>query len=282
MSEHPLIHLRVVAKPNIWGPAVQISIYGFGVAATAFILPDLLTRVQGLRDLQIGYTLNWIALPQFVLVPLAAILLRRTDARLLIAFGFALIAYGSWLATGLTHDWVGQDFLPSQIIEAVGLAFGITTLIVFGVSNITPAEAATIAAVIQTARLLGNEAGGALVQTFVRVREQVYSNLTGLHFVIGSHRAERAVTQVRGAVRRPSDRGRRPDFAKLFVDWQFHPPRSLCPRLHRRVLADRLGADRRDRADGVPPAAAAQSADPAARRSLRPRPACHQTSGKSR
>ena len=195
LSEHPLIRLRVVAKPNVWGSAVQISIYGFGVAATAFILPDFLTRVQGLRDLQIGYTLNWIALPQFVLVPLAGILLRRTDARILIDLGFALMACGSWLATGLTHDWVGQDFLPSQIIEAVGLAFGITALIVFGVSNITPADAPTIAAVIQTGRLLGNEAGSALVQTFVRVREQVYSNLTGLHLVIGSQRAERAATQ---------------------------------------------------------------------------------------
>jgi DHA2 family multidrug resistance protein len=194
-SEHPLIRLRVVAKPNVWGPAVQISIYGFGVMATAFILPDYLTRVQGLRALQIGDTLNWIALPQFVLVPLAALLLRRTDARILIALGFALIAYGSWLDTGLTHDWVGRDFLPSQIVEAVGLSLGITALIVFGVSNITPADAPTIAAMIQIARLLGNEAGSAVVQTFVRVREQVYSNLTGLHFASGSDQADRAVTQ---------------------------------------------------------------------------------------
>jgi DHA2 family multidrug resistance protein len=36
------------------------------------VLPDYLTRVQGLRDLQIGDALNWIALPQFVLVPLVA------------------------------------------------------------------------------------------------------------------------------------------------------------------------------------------------------------------
>jgi hypothetical protein len=34
------------------------------------VLPDYLTRVQGLRALQIGDALNWIALPQFVLVPL--------------------------------------------------------------------------------------------------------------------------------------------------------------------------------------------------------------------
>jgi MFS transporter, DHA2 family, multidrug resistance protein len=192
-TEHPLIRLRVVAERNVWLSAALISIYGFGVMATAFVLPDYLTRVQGLRELQIGDVLNWIALPQFVFVPLAAILLRRIDARMLIAIGFALIAYASWLNTGLTHDWAGNDFLPSQIVGAIGLAFGITALVVFGVANITPAEAPTIAAVIQIGRLFGNEIGTAFIQTYVRVREQVYSNLTGLHFIAGSHRSDTAV-----------------------------------------------------------------------------------------
>jgi DHA2 family multidrug resistance protein len=166
--------------------------------ATAFVLPDYLTRVQGLRDLQIGDVLNWVALPQFVLVPLAAVLLRRIDARVLIAIGFALIAFAGWLNTGLTHDWVGDDFLPSQIVGAVGLAFGITALVVFGVANITPAEAPTIASVIQIGRLFGNEIGTAFIQTYVRVREQVYSNLTGLHFLAGSQRSDTAVATATG------------------------------------------------------------------------------------
>ena len=192
-AEHPLIRLQVVANRNVWLSAVLISIYGFGVMATAFVLPDYLTRVQGLRDLQIGDVLNWIALPQFVFVPIAAVLLRRTDARLLVAIGFALIACAAWLNTGLTHDWAGGDFLPAAIIGAVGLAFGITALVVFGVANITPAEAPTTAAVIQIGRLFGNEIGTAFIQTFVRVREQVYSNLTGLHFIAGSPRSDTAI-----------------------------------------------------------------------------------------
>ena len=77
--EYPLIRLRVVAKRNVWLSAVLISVYGFGVTATSFVLPDYLTRAQGLRDLQIGDLLNWIALPQFIFVPLAALLLRRID-----------------------------------------------------------------------------------------------------------------------------------------------------------------------------------------------------------
>ena len=83
--------------------------------------------------------------------------------------------------TGLTHDWAGGDFLPSQCVEAVGLAFAITALVTYAIANITPAQAAAIAATIQIARLLGAEIGTAVIQTFVRVREQTYSNLIGLH-----------------------------------------------------------------------------------------------------
>jgi MFS transporter, DHA2 family, multidrug resistance protein len=197
-AEYPLIPLRVLAQPNVAVPALLISIYGFGATATSFVLPDYMTRIQGLRALQIGDTLNSIALPQFVLVPLVVLLLKRIDARVLLVFGFSMIAIGSWINTGLTHDWASGDFTVSQLIEAVGLAFGLTALITFGVANITPPQAAAIATTIQIARFLGSEIGSALIQTFVRVREQVYSNLIGLHVIAGLPATEQATTQFAG------------------------------------------------------------------------------------
>jgi len=198
--EHPLIHLPVLAQANVAIPALLICIYGFGSQATAFVLPDYLTRIQGLRALQVGDVLNWIALPQFVIIPLVVLALRRVDARLLLAIGFALIAIGSWMDTGLTHDWANGDFLPSQIVEAVGLAIGITSLVTFAVSNIKPPQAAAIAATIQISRLFGIELGTAFMQTFVRVREQVHSNLIGLHVdSLGGQTADR-LAAYRGAL----------------------------------------------------------------------------------
>jgi MFS transporter, DHA2 family, multidrug resistance protein len=149
------------------------------------VLPDYLTGVQGFRAMQIGDALNWITLPQFVLVPLVALLVRRIDARLLLVFGSTMLAIGSWIEPGLTHHWVGGDFMVSQLIEAVGLAFAITSVIAFAVANITPPLAAAIATTIQIARWLSSEIGSPMIQTFVRVREQVYSNLIGLHVMTG-------------------------------------------------------------------------------------------------
>ena len=162
-------------------PALLISIYGFGSTATAFVLPDYLTRVQGLRACRSATRLNWIALPQIVLVPLVALLLRRIDARL--SAGVRLRDdRGRQLDRYRADPRLGRRGFPavSQCVEAVGLAFAITALVTFAIANITPPQAAAIAATIQIARLLGNEIGSAVIQTFVRVREQVYSNLIGL------------------------------------------------------------------------------------------------------
>jgi DHA2 family multidrug resistance protein len=197
-AEYPLIHLPIALRRNVAIPALLISIYGFGGLTAGFVLPDYMTRIQGLRDLQIGDVLNWIALPQFVLVPLVALLLRRIDARLILVLGFATIAVGSWLDTGITHDWAGGDFLPSQCVEAVGLAFAITALVTYAIANIVPAQAAAIAAIIQIARLMGAEIGNGVIQTFVRVREQTYSNLIGLHVQSGATDVVNAATQLAG------------------------------------------------------------------------------------
>ena len=49
-----------------------------------------------------------------------------------------------------------------------------------------PDQILTFGAVLQTGRLFGAEIGSGFVQTFVRVREQVYSNLIGLHVAGGT------------------------------------------------------------------------------------------------
>jgi len=192
LAAEPLFHFPVMRQPHVWVPAVMIAMYGLGGSATSFVLPDYLTRVQGLRSLQAADVVNWIALPQIVLVPLVALLLRRVDARLMLAIGFALIAVGSWMDTGLTHDWANDDFLPSQLVEAIGLAVGITALVFFALANITPAQATTSAGLIQASRLLGGEIGSAFIQTFVRVREQIASNLIGQNVAHGDPQTAQA------------------------------------------------------------------------------------------
>jgi MFS transporter, DHA2 family, multidrug resistance protein len=56
----------------------------------------------------------------------------------------------------------------------------------FFLKHLQPSEATTFGAVLQTGRLFGAELGTAFIETFIRKREQIYSNLIGLHVTTGS------------------------------------------------------------------------------------------------
>ena len=44
------------------------------------------------------------------------------------------------MAGQLTQDWIGIDFLPSQIVQAVGQSFGLTSLVWFFLHHLEPSE----------------------------------------------------------------------------------------------------------------------------------------------
>jgi DHA2 family multidrug resistance protein len=139
-------------------------------------------------------------MPQFLIAPIVATILRFVDARLPMAIGFALVGTACFMAGQLTHDWISDDFLPSQIVQAVGQSFAVTSVIWFALQHLDPTQVLTFGALLQTARLFGGELGSAFVQTFVRVREQVYSNLVGLHVTLGSGQTEQRLQDYAHAV----------------------------------------------------------------------------------
>jgi DHA2 family multidrug resistance protein len=209
----PFLNLHLLARRSLLSLLLLLAGFRFIILSTAYIIPTYLQSVQNFRELQVGEVLLWIALPQLLIVlPLGA-LLQRVDGRWVLACGSTMIGIACLMATGLTADWATDDFLGSQILQALGQSFALTAIVVLAIRSINPADALTIGALLQTSRLFGGEIGTAFMQTFVRVREQVHSNLIGLHVdslaaatadrlalyrnVLASHGADLAATTAR-------------------------------------------------------------------------------------
>jgi DHA2 family multidrug resistance protein len=181
ITPRPFINLRLMVRENLPLLMLLLAGYRFIILSTAYIIPTYLQTVQNYRELQVGAVLLWIALPQFLIVlPLGAVL-RRTDGRWVLAIGSVLICIACFMGSDLTSQWATVDFLPSQILQAIGQSFALTALVVLIVRSISMPDALTIGCLLQISRLFGGEIGTAFMQTFVRVREQVHSNLIGLH-----------------------------------------------------------------------------------------------------
>ena len=182
----PGVDLRLVLRPPLPRLLVLIAFLRLTILATLYLIPQFLQGVRGFRALEVGQTLIWIAAPQLILCPLAGLMLRRSDPRLVSSIGFIFISIACLMvAHGLTAQWSSDQFLPSQFLQAIGQSFALSGIIFFGVLHLRPQDALTFGAALQTARLMGGEMGTALVATVVRVRAQTASNLIGLHVQSG-------------------------------------------------------------------------------------------------
>jgi DHA2 family multidrug resistance protein len=199
-SHRPWINLRYAAKGNIPLLFLLVTFFRFAILSTSFLIPQFLTTVQDFRAIEIGGVLMWIALPQFLLAPLVGTLLRFVEPRIPLALGFALVGCGCFMAGQLTQVWAGDDFLPSQLVQAVGQSIGLTSLVWFFLHHLEPSEVLTFGAILQTGRLFGSELGAGFIQTFVRMQEQVYSNLIGQHVTVGSIYTVQRLQDYAGAV----------------------------------------------------------------------------------
>jgi DHA2 family multidrug resistance protein len=184
-APRPFLNLRLLVRGNLALMLLSLAAVRFIILSTAYIIPTYLQAVQNFRELQVGQVLLWIALPQFVIVAPLALLLRRVDGRIVLAFGTVLMGGACLLTANVTSLWATRDFLPSQILQAIGQSFALTALTVVLVRSIVPVEALTVGCLLQLSRLFGGEIGTAFMQTFVRRREQFHSNIIGQHVAAG-------------------------------------------------------------------------------------------------
>jgi DHA2 family multidrug resistance protein len=201
----PWLNLRFAVRGNFPLLTFYIALFRFIILSTSYIIPQYLATVQNYRALDTGRVLLWIALPQFLVAPLVATILRFVDARIPMALGFALVGCACFMAGQLTQFWATDDFLPSQLLQAVGQSFALTSVVWFTMKHLDLKEVLTFGVVLQIARLFGGELGVAFIQTFLRVREQMYSSLVGLHVVAGSQATEQRLQFYANAITTRSD-----------------------------------------------------------------------------
>ena len=185
-SANPGVNLKVAFTAPLPRLLILVGFLRLTILSTAYLIPQFLITVRGYRSLEVGQTLIWLAVPQLAICLIAGYSMRRMDPRFVASCGFILICVGCLMvAHAMTPSWGTDQFLPSQMLQAVGQSFALSGTVFFAILHLRPQDALTFGAAIQTARIMGGEIGLAFVTTFLRVRGQVASNLIGQHVQIG-------------------------------------------------------------------------------------------------
>jgi DHA2 family multidrug resistance protein len=192
-SPNPMVNPIFLVNRNTALICACLFSFRFVMLAIALLLPAVLAVTQNYRPLQTGLVLLWLIPSLIFSGVIAARLMRRFDNRLIFASGFTVVAIACLINTQLTSAWAGDNFLLSQIVIGFGLAVSFTALVGSFVQNAfdtgalsSPVNLLTYASFIHCIRLFGGEAGTALMQRLISVREQFHSNMLGLHLDAGN------------------------------------------------------------------------------------------------
>jgi len=188
-----LIELPYLRNWNTILLAFALFSFRFVLLGTVMIIP-MSVSVRGLDAEQYGPAVFWTAVLEFTLAFVGALLLYRgIDSRLLMAIGFAAIAFACLLNSSFTSAWSPENYYPTELLMGVGQSFALLGLVssiilqaTFSGALEAPQRALTLSAFFHTVRLLGGQAGVALMGHFIADGEKLHSNLLGLHVQSGN------------------------------------------------------------------------------------------------
>jgi DHA2 family multidrug resistance protein len=197
-TEKPLIRLRLLKNRNFGFGTIAVTMLGFALFGSVYILPAYLGQAQGYNSEQIGSVLAWTGLPQLILIPLVPKMMQRFDTRYIAFTGLMIFAYSCFMNTSMSPDYAGDQLWIPNIVRAIGQAMVLTPLTSVTTSEIAPQDAAAASGISNMLRNLGGAIGTAVLATVVTKREQFHSNIIGQSVTAGRE-------EVRGRIAQATD-----------------------------------------------------------------------------
>ena len=113
-AEKPLIRLRLLTNRNFGFGNLAMTMVGFALFGSVYILPAYLGQAQGYNSEQIGSVLAWTGLPQLLLIPLIPKMMQRLDTRYIAFTGLVIFAYSCFMNTAMSPEYAGDQLFDSQ------------------------------------------------------------------------------------------------------------------------------------------------------------------------
>jgi MFS transporter, DHA2 family, multidrug resistance protein len=200
----PIINLKPFADRNFTLGVIMTLVSGIALFGGTFILPLFLAQIRGFSAGQVGTVMLISGITMFVTGPIAGRLVRMTDPRISVFFGFSLAAYGMWLGHGVTAEWGFWEFAALQSIRGFGVMFGMIASQVLTVATLQPSMMKDASAIVNLMRNVGGAVGLAMLSTVLGVQTRLH--LTELSASLDPS-SSRAVAMIEGMTARYAAQG---------------------------------------------------------------------------
>jgi len=179
LAQQPIVDLRTFADRNFALGSMFSFVLGIGLYGLTFLYPVFLGQVRGYNALMIGETMFVSGATMFATAPLVGRLMTRIDPRLMLAFGFTVVAISNWDMSYVTRDWDFGELLLPQLLRGFGMMFAIVPITNISLGTLAPDRLKNASGLFNLTRNLGGAVGLASLNTVLNKRTDLH--LARLH-----------------------------------------------------------------------------------------------------
>ena len=173
-ASHPIVDLRNFADRSFAIGCILSFVLGIGLFGSVYLMPVFLAFVRHHDALEIGEIMLVTGVAQLVVAPIAVVLERRLDARLLSAAGFAVFAVGLGLSVWQTRHTDYDEMFWPQVIRGLAIMFCLLPPTRLALGHLSKLCVPDASGLFNLMRNLGGAIGIALIDTVIYSRAPTY------------------------------------------------------------------------------------------------------------
>jgi DHA2 family multidrug resistance protein len=179
--ENPIMDLRLLGKRN-FATAITFSfILGIVLNGSTVLLPQFLQNDLGYTAQQSGMAMSPAAIVLLFLMPVSGILASKFDPRMIIAFGFALTAFGLYHATTIHYGVSFGSVVEYRIIQIIGIPFIFIPISTLNYVGVPRNKFNQVSGISNFVRNIGGGTGISLLTTFLARQDQIHRTALTAH-----------------------------------------------------------------------------------------------------
>jgi MFS transporter, DHA2 family, multidrug resistance protein len=177
-TDEPIVQLRILANRNFAVGIVLITVMGAVLYSSISLLPLFLQTLLGYPALQSGLAVSPRGLGALASMIIVGRLVGRVDSRLLIGFGFTLLAYATYMLSGLNLDIAIRNVVVPNVVAGFAMGFIFVPLTTTAMGTLRNEQMGNATGLYNLMRNIGGSVGIAAATTLLaRAGQQQYSLL---------------------------------------------------------------------------------------------------------
>ena len=180
MSREPIVQLRILGDRNFGVGTLITGLYGFVLYGMTALLPLFLQTLLGYPALDSGLAVSPRGIGSIVSMLLVGVLVNYVDGRILLACGFAILGYSTFLLSRVNLDISMASVVVPNLMNGFAGGFIFVPLTTMAMGRLRKQQIGNAAGIYNLMRNIGGSVGIASVTTLLVRGAQVHqSYLTG-------------------------------------------------------------------------------------------------------